>query len=133
MLKVHHIGYLVKNHKRGRDAILALGYKSVTEPVFDELRGVNISFVEKDGYVVELISPETKDSVVCGLHKKIGNSPYHICYSTDDFDGEIERLTKSGYVMFEEPKPAVAFENKRVCFLVHPFLGMIAILDTEDD
>ncbi|MCR5310896.1 MAG: VOC family protein [Lachnospiraceae bacterium] len=131
-MKIHHIGYLVKKPDRALKAFKDLGYVTVRETVFDEFRGVDITFVAKEGYLVELISPKTPDSVVSGLSKKMGNSPYHICYETDDFDADIERLRLSGYVIWQEPAPACAIDGKRVCFLVHPYMGIIELLDTGD-
>ena len=61
-----------------------LGFEVTQDTVFDEYRGIDITFLARDGYVVEIVSPKEKDSVVSELFKKIGNSPYHICYETDD-------------------------------------------------
>ena len=129
IMTIHHLGYLVKNINRAVKAFENLGYVSTSETVYDEYRGVDIVFMSKDGYVIELVSPKGKESTVSGLFKRFGNSPYHICYETDDLDGQIQILTESGYVMWEEPHPAVAISNKKVCFLVHPYIGMIELVE----
>ena len=72
-MKVHHIGYLVKNIEKAEQAFLKLGYKKETEIIFDESRGINISFLIKDAYRIELVSPATDVSVVSSLRKRIGN------------------------------------------------------------
>ena len=106
---------------------LELGYSAEGNTILDEYRGIEITFLQKDGYEVELVSPVRKDSVAYGLMKKYGNAPYHICYETQDMDTEIGHLRDNGYVLWEEPHAAVAFENKRVCFLIHPYMGMIEL------
>ena len=128
-MKVNHIGYLVKKMDKALSAFLDLGYKIVQETMYDDFRDINICFVEKDGYVVELISPVSKESVVANLVSKMGNSPYHICYETENMDAEIPTLQKQRYVMCSEPHEAVACGGNRVCFMVHPYLGMIELLE----
>ena len=76
-MKIHHVGYLVKKIDKAIKAFQALGYSYAQETILDEYRQANICFLEKDGYVVELISPVSKESVVADLIKRIGNTP---CY-----------------------------------------------------
>jgi methylmalonyl-CoA/ethylmalonyl-CoA epimerase len=128
-MKIHHLGYLVKKHDKALKEFEKLGFEVTHDTVFDEYRGIDITFLARDGYVVEIVSPKEKDSVVSELFKKIGNSPYHICYETDDIEKSTAELSQNGYVMWEEPHEAVAMGGKRVCFLVHPFMGMIELVE----
>ena len=128
-MKIHHIGYLVKKLPEAAEAFENLGYVSRGGITDDTLRGVDILFMEKDGYVIELVSPNRPDSVAAGLLKTRKNSPYHICYLCGELEQELAVLTASGYVQIDEPTPAPALENRRVCFLVHPQLGMIELLE----
>ena len=128
-MTVHHIGYLVKKLERARKSFEGLGYVIEQDVVRDEFRKVDILFLTKDGYRVELVSPYDPNSVVAGLLLRVGNSPYHICYEVDDLAGEIERLRNERYVMSSEPAVAPACGGKRVCFLIHPHLGMIELLE----
>jgi len=57
------------------------------------------------------------------------NSPYHICYETNDLDKELARLTAQSYTAIDAPTPAPALGNRRVVFLMSPFLGMIELLE----
>ena len=128
-MKIHHIGYLVKKLERAVSAFQGLGYTVVQEKVRDEGRKVDIVFLEKDGYRVELVSPSDPTSVVAGLIPRLGNSPYHICYKVDDFESEIARLRDQRFVVSSESAPAPACGGKRVCFMIHPYLGMIELLE----
>ena len=127
-MTVHHIGYLVKKLERARTAFEALGYGVERETVRDEFRKVDIVFLVKDGYRVELVSPYDSSSVVAGLLARTGNAPYHVCYEVDDLDAEVERLRDARYVMQDAPAPAPACGGARVAFLVHPYLGMVELL-----
>lgn len=115
-MKVHHIGYLVKDMARALAAFEKLGYTVIQPTVFDEYRKVDICFIEKDGYVIELISPAAADSDVSGLIKKYHNSPYHICYSSDNFENDVREFCAEGYVQMLEPCKAPAINNKKVVF-----------------
>ena len=128
-MTIHHIGYLVKKLERARQAFEALGYGVEQETVRDEFRKVDIVFLSKDGYRIELVSPYDPDSVVAGLLTRTGNSPYHVCYEVADLDAEIERLRDARYVVSSEPAPAPACGGARVAFLVHPYLGMVELLE----
>ncbi len=128
-MQIHHVGYLVKRIKRAIDAFLTLGYGQETDIVFDEYRGIDICFLTKEGYRIELVSPKNRESVVYELQKKYGNSPYHICYKCGNLGSAIADLREQGYVVTDQAHEAVALDNHRVCFLVHPYLGMIELLE----
>lgn len=97
-MRVHHVGYLVKRIERAEEIFSTLGYGRVTQTVLDPIRNVDISFWEKDGYVIELVCPKSEDSVVAGLIKKYKNTPYHICYESDDLESDMELLKRVGGV-----------------------------------
>ena len=127
-LKVHHIGYLVKKMDAAIQSFEDLGYQTIQSTVYDDIRKINICFLEKDGYCIELVSPVSEDSVVSGLMKRFKNSPYHICYETENFDRDYQTLTENGFVSIDTPTPAPALQNREVVFLTHASMGMIELL-----
>ena len=127
-LKVHHIGYLIKKMDAAIQSFENLGYQMIQGTVYDDIRKVNICFMEKDGYQIELVSPASEDSVVSGLMKKYKNSPYHICYETENFDKDYQTLTENGFITIDTPTPAPALQNREVVFLTHASMGMIELL-----
>lgn len=127
-LKIHHVGYLVKKIDAAIRSFEDLGYRIVQETVYDDIRKVDICFLEKDGYCVELISPVSEESVVYGLLKRYKNSPYHICYETEDFEKDYAALMSNGFIAIDEPTPAPALQDRKVVFLTSPLMGMIELL-----
>ncbi|MCM1251904.1 MAG: VOC family protein [Clostridium sp.] len=127
-LKVHHIGYLVKKINKAVQSFEALGYRILQNTIYDDIRKVNICFMQKDEYCIELVSPAAEDSVVSGLMKKYKNSPYHICYETNAFDKDYQTLLTSGFTAVDTPTPAPALQGREVAFLISPILGMIELL-----
>lgn len=127
-LKIHHIGYLVKKIEKAKKTFEALGYLVEQDTVRDEIRKVDICFLIKDGYRVELVSPFSEDSVVAGLLKKYKNAPYHICYEADDSDAAYRKLTENGFAAIDTPTPAPALGGCKVVFLTSPVIGMIELI-----
>lgn len=127
-LKIHHIGYLVKKINAAVKEFEHLGFTLTQDITYDDYRKINICFLEKDGYVVELVSPADDSSVVAGLLKKYKNSPYHICYESEHFDEDLARLQEEGYVAIDCPTPAPALDCRPVVFLMNAKLGMIELL-----
>lgn len=128
-MRIHHIGYLVKKIDKAAEAFENLGYRIKQEKIYDEYRKIYICFMEKDGYVVELVSPAGKDSVVAGIIKQYRNAPYHMCYSSDEFEKDLIYLSNHGYVQIDEPCAAPALGNGRVVFLMSPVVGMIELYE----
>lgn len=127
-LRVHHIGYLVKKIDAAILAFINLGYHITQNTVYDDIRKVNICFLEKDNYCIELVSPTSEDSVVSGLLKKYKNCPYHICYETENFEEDYRSLLESGFISIDAPTPAPALQNRPVVFLTNASMGMIELL-----
>lgn len=130
-MKIHHVGYLVKNIDKAEEHFKVLGFREITSVKYDKYRDVDILFMEMDGYVIELVSPKSKDSVVASLIKTYKNAPYHICYETENFEMRVRELELSGFTRFDEPCPAPALDDRRVCFLLSARAGMIEILEKD--
>jgi len=130
-LKIHHIGYLVKKIEKAKETFVSLGYLVEQDTVYDSIRRVNICFLIKEGYRVELVAPASDDSVVSGLMKKYKNSPYHICYETDNFETAYGELSSGGFIAIDTPTPAPALDGRTVVFLLSAAIGMIELLAKE--
>lgn len=136
MIKVHHIGYLVKNIKEAILEFRRMGYLIEQDLMYDKLRNVDICLLKKDNYCIELVSPAQigggQGSVVDGLLKRYKNSPYHICYETDCFDADLQSFLAKGFLAVDIPMPAPALQGRKVVFLMSASIGMIELLETEN-
>lgn len=128
-MKVHHIGYLVKNIEKAQKSFTSLGYVNEGEVIYDESRGIDILFMNNDSYRIELVSPKSEDSVVYGTLKKLGNTPYHICYEVEDIEKALEELRNQGYTPASEIEPAPAIEGRKVCFAFNRSIGIIELVE----
>jgi len=128
-VKIHHIGYLVKKIDKAKLSFEKLGFVCEGETVYDDIRDIDILFMVNEGYRIELVSPKSDKSVVKDLLKKIGVSPYHLCYYSDDMEKDMETLRNSGFVPVGEPAPAPALGGKRVAFMFSGNSGMIELYE----
>ena len=129
-MKVDHIGYAVKRIDRAITAFQKLGYEF--EPVIDDTdRNVKLAFGSKDGYRIELVAPLDKklESPVDQYLSNAVGTPYHICYKSESLDAEIEELKTQGYKVVIEPRPAVAFDGRRVVFMMNIGFGLMEIVE----
>lgn len=128
-MKIDHIGYAVKRIDRALRAFEKLGF--VFEPVIDDTnRNVKLAFGEKDGYRIELVCPldYKQASPVDPYLSNVVGTPYHICYQSDDLDKDVKQLERQGYKVVIEQRPAVAFGNRRVVFMMNIGFGLMEIV-----
>ncbi len=130
-MRIHHVGVAVGSIDEVLDDYVALGY-TVGARVLDEGRRVDIAFVRNGDYVIELVAPAAADSPVDGLLKKVGPSPYHLCYVVDDIAAAVRELRASGYVRVTAPSPAPAIGYAAVAFLHHRRVGLVELVELTD-
>ena len=98
-MKVHHYGLATQSIDKSVSAFLSLGYEKVTEIIHDPIQGVYLLFL------------------------------YHICYEVADIEEQIAILKKERFIVVVAPVEAVAFNNRKICFLYHPSIGLIELLE----
>lgn len=127
-MKIDHIGYAVKNIEKAQKSMEALGYEF--EPVIeDKDRNIYIAFGSLDGYRVELVAPMAEGAPVDMQLSKIGPTPYHICYISNDIENDVETLKSYKFKVSIPLAPAVAFGGRRVVFLYNLSVGLVEIVE----
>ncbi len=128
-MKVHHVGYLVKDAVKSKDEFMKLGYSVKQDVVYDETRDCNIAFLELDGFLIELVQPVSEKSPVYQLLNKYRDVPYHVCYETDDLECEVTHLLKNDYFIVREAEVSMPLNNRQVVFLCKKGVGMIELME----
>jgi methylmalonyl-CoA/ethylmalonyl-CoA epimerase len=67
---------------------------------------------------IELVSPLNGEGPLVGYLAKRGPGLHHLCFRTDDIEGDMERLIGKGY-RFTTPAPTPGAHGTRVAF-IHP-------------
>jgi len=76
------------------------------------------AFLPIDGTKIELIHPMAGEGPVAAYLEKRGGGLHHLCFETDDIEGDMARLKAKGYrFLSEAPKPGA--HGTRVAF-IHP-------------
>ena len=128
-MKIDHLGYVTKDIEKSLADFLKLGFSIVSELVTDESRKIEIVFIRNESVVIELVSPLNAESDIYELAKRSNNTIYHICYTTSDLEGKIEELRKDKYFLVVPPAEAIAFDNRRVAFMMSSTVGLIELVE----
>jgi methylmalonyl-CoA/ethylmalonyl-CoA epimerase len=129
MLKVHHIGIVVRNIEK---YLKSSPYDKSTDIVYDPIQQSNIVMLNtgQSGSSIELIEPMNKRSMTYSFLEKNGNSVHHICYLAKDMD-EVDRyIRKYKFKKILGPVEARVFDGQSVVFAYSANQGLIEFVTT---
>lgn len=129
-LKFHHLGLATKKCDKAVKFLKGSGY-AVSESVFDSIQNVNLIMCTHPSMPdIEIISPAQTSGHLDILLKEHSEQLYHICYTSGNLSGSLEKIKAENRVMtISERKPAVLFSNKFVSFYLVAGFGIIEILE----
>jgi methylmalonyl-CoA/ethylmalonyl-CoA epimerase len=128
-LQFHHIGYAV------RDISATAGYYTgagwvMSEIYCDKIQNTKIAFLSKNTFpLIELVAPIDENSPIVNTLDKMGVTPYHICYEVDDIEQTVTVLKKQHFLPLFNPVEAIAFKNRKICYLYNQHVGLIELLN----
>jgi len=129
-LKFHHIAVATKNITKSINVYQNLGYKLVSDVSSDPIQKVKVCFLEQENHpCVELVEPLSEGSPVKEILKKSGTTTYHFCYEVENIQEIIDKLKKLRFVLLGNPVEAVAFDNRKICFLYNTNYGLIELVE----
>jgi len=127
--KFHHIGYAVKDIIKTAEFYLSAGWR-LTEIQNDLIQNTKIAFlIKKEMPLIELVAPISETSPITSTLEKSGITPYHICYEVDNIEKSIHKLKNLRFLELFEPVKAIAFDNRKICYLYNRDVGLIEILN----
>jgi methylmalonyl-CoA/ethylmalonyl-CoA epimerase len=131
-MNFHHIGIATQNIEETIELYKKLGYNLRNETIYiDKIQKVKLAFmVMDDTPLIELVAPIAEDSPIQSILKKNNTTPYHTCYEVDNINESIKYLKSLRFVALSKPVPAIAFNDRLICFLYHPNVGLIELLNT---
>ena len=99
-----------------RETLTRIGIASKKEKKLfvDKVFKVKIQFIKLNSNIIELIKPSNSNIGLKNILKN-KNYAYHFAYKVYDINNEIVKLEKK-FKLIVKPTPAVAFNNKKVCF-----------------
>ena len=128
---LHHYGFATSNIDETAKHFELIGYtKTETGLIVDPLQNVRLLFLQKDNTpLLELVEPLSDSSPVSKIIQTSGPSLYHTCYEVESIEETKKDLRKKGFVTILNPIPAVAFNDRLICFLYNKFIGLIELLE----
>ncbi len=115
--KIDHVGIAVRSIDEARGFYEALGLE-VAEIEEVPQEGVRVAMIPCGESRIELLEPTRDDSPVARHLDKRGQGIHHLCFASDDVEGDDASLRDRGYRLIrDEPTPGAG--GSRVQF-VHP-------------
>jgi methylmalonyl-CoA/ethylmalonyl-CoA epimerase len=118
---LHHTGFVVasiaESIERWRTTLSAI---SISETFQDDTQGARVAFLEfapGGSTMLELVEPVTPESPT-GRFLQKGGGLHHLCFEVDDLEEQIRAMKARKAMLIRHPKPAVAFEGRRIAWMV---------------
>jgi methylmalonyl-CoA/ethylmalonyl-CoA epimerase len=120
-MDLHHVGFVVPEVGAGMEAFaVSLGATWNGAIYQDPLQKVKVAFLttRAGDAQIELVAPDGPDSPVLRFLKENGGGLHHVCYQVDDLEGQMSAMKSRGALIMRRPKPAVAFEGRRIAWML---------------
>ena len=132
-LRLHHIGFVVPEIAASIDGFarsLAATWDGCTWD--DPRQKVKVAFLAtRPGEAqIELVEPAGEDSPVARFLKEKGSGLHHVCYEVDDLEAELAAMKSRGAWIAQRPTPAVAFQGRRIAWLITHEKLLVELLET---
>lgn len=135
--RLHHVGIVVESIEQALPGYLrSLDGRAVTDIIHDPLQKVKVLFIrtspgEDPSSLIELVEPAGNDSPVLQFLQKKGGGLHHLCYEVEDIDDAVAQLKQRSALIVSRPKPAVAFEGRRVAWAMTKEWLLVEVLERE--
>lgn len=118
--RIDHYGIVVRDIKKHieRNLTHIFPQDAIGPIISDPLQKANVCFIYAENGCIELVEPHGKDSPIYEFIEKKPAGYHHICIEVEDLDKALETCSENGQITVSEPKPAVAFDNRRIAFVV---------------
>ena len=136
-LVFHHIGLACQadefNQGKEREQLALLGYRPEGEEWTDDRLGMRGQFLvatESGAPRMELVAPHGSHSPVSPwLERRV--KLYHTAYLVTDLSLEIDRARHNRAKLVLAPTPAIAFEDRRIAFLILPNFLLVELIEKQ--
>lgn len=133
---LHHIGFVVSDiHKTIEAFAKSIGATWDGKAFLDPLQRSRVAFLQTEcpaDALIELIEPAGTDSPVFPFLQK-GGGLHHLCYGVVGLDNYLSKMRTRGAVILQPPLPAVAFEGRRIAWVVTAQRMLLEFLELKHD
>lgn len=128
---LHHVGHAVADMRSAVSRYCdQFGYLKASEIIHDPLQTAYVQFLQlaPANFYLELVAPDGPESKLTAFTRK-GGGLHHLCYTVPALEKAIEALSTSGLRMISEPKPAIAFAGRRICWLLGADRSLVELIE----
>ncbi len=132
-MTLHHVGYVVREIASSIEGFAAsIGATWDGAISADPHQKVKVAFLvtRPEDAQVELVEPDGADSPVLAFLER-GGGLHHVCYEVTDLEEELARFRSRRALIVKRPKPAVAFDGRRIAWLLTAEKLLIELLERE--
>lgn len=134
-LVLHHVGYVTKDIQPVAALYMKrFGYLVASPILHDPLQTAFVQFLNLPGdrAYLEFVAPDGPGSKLANAAQKRPGLN-HLCYTAGPLEHAIARLEESGMKLISEPKPGLAFANRRICWLLGEDPLPIELVERRDE
>jgi methylmalonyl-CoA/ethylmalonyl-CoA epimerase len=134
-MRLHHVGFVVPGIETALPGFTrALGGAWDGRIHEDVLHGVRVAFVvsRPGDAALELVEPLAGGSPVDRFLRENGGGLHHVCYEVDNLEMQMTGMRRQGAMIVRRPQPAVAFNGRRVAWVLTAGKLLIELLDMEE-
>jgi methylmalonyl-CoA/ethylmalonyl-CoA epimerase len=134
-LRLHHVGYATAEIAPIAETYVSrFGYERSTGVIHDPLQTALVQFLKLPGErsYLEFVAPDGEHSKLAAVVKR-GGGLNHLCYTAGPLEEAIAGLEESGMKLISDPKPAVAFAGRRICWLLGADRVPVELVERRDD
>ena len=132
-LSLHHVGYVVADIASSIE-----GFAFSTQTKWDGIisedphQKVKVAFLtgRSQDAQIELVQPVAADSPVREFLQK-GGGLHHLCYEVENLEAELSGFRTRHALIARRPKPAVAFQGRRIAWVLTAEKLLIELLERE--
>ena len=131
-LAIHHLGFVVADIESGMPGFVrSLGAEWDGRIFEDPYQKVKVAFLRtRPGDAqIELVQPITENSPVTRFLREKGGGLHHVCYEVDTLDSALAEARSRGAVIARPPKPAVAFQGRRIAWILTAEKLLVELLE----
>jgi methylmalonyl-CoA/ethylmalonyl-CoA epimerase len=131
-MRLHHLGFVVRDIAGAMPGFVRSLAATWDSKIFaDPHQKVKVAFLttRPGDAQVELIEPAGDDSPVLRFLSEKGGGLHHACYEVAELEQELNDFRARGSLLVKRPKPAVAFQGRRIAWVMTPEKFLIELLE----
>jgi methylmalonyl-CoA/ethylmalonyl-CoA epimerase len=131
--RLHHVGYVTGEIESVTNAYVSrFGYERSTGIIHDPAQTARVQFLKIPGEhtYLEFVAPDSPASKLSAQAKRGGLN--HLCYLVGSMEEAIVTLENTDMKLISDPKPAIAFAGRRICWLFGPDQLPIELVERRD-